>query len=186
MIVGVLGLQGDFREHLQALERMGVERRDVRTPEALQEVDALIIPGGESTTLSKLMNMYGLTPVLQKQARKGFPVYGTCAGAILIAKEVEDGKPQGLGLMDITVARNAYGRQLDSFETDLNIKTIGKFHGIFIRAPKITRCGSGTEILAEQDGDPVLVRQGAMLAGTFHPELTHDSRVHEYFLRMIG
>ncbi len=186
MKIGVLGLQGDFREHLQSLARLGAETRDVRTPQALQEVDALVIPGGESTTLAKLMDNYGLTPVLQARARQGLPIYGTCAGAILIAKEIVGGKPKGLGLMDITVARNAYGRQVDSFEADLSIMGIGKFHGVFIRAPKITRCGRGVEILSQHQGDPVLVRQGSLLAGTFHPELTLDTRVHEYFLRMAS
>ncbi len=185
MRVGVLGLQGDCREHLNVLRRLGVEARDVRTVPDLQGVAALILPGGESTTMARLMAYSGLDKALKERARQGMPVYGTCAGMILLAKEIVDGLPQGLGLIDISVDRNAYGRQVDSFEADLQIKHLGSFHAVFIRAPKIIRCGSGVEVLAEHEGVPVLVRQGRLLASSFHPELTGDTRIHEYFLSMM-
>jgi 5'-phosphate synthase pdxT subunit len=185
MKVGVLGLQGDFREHLLVLKRLGVEGRDVRTREDLKDVDALIIPGGESTTLARLMEKSGLDQALQERHRHGMPLYGSCAGMILLAKEIVENKPRSLGLMDITVSRNAYGRQADSFEADLQIKNIGAFHAVFIRAPKITRSGPHVEVLAEHDGVPVFARQGNVLVSSFHPELTDDTRIHEYFLHMV-
>jgi 5'-phosphate synthase pdxT subunit len=185
MNVGVLGLQGDFREHLSLLARLSAKTRDVRTVEDLESVDALILPGGESTALARLMEKSGLAQALQEHHRNGMPLYGTCAGMILLAKEVLEKKPKGLGLIDITVLRNAYGRQIDSFEADLQIQNIGAFHAVFIRAPKITRCGSHVEVLAEYDGVPVLARQRNVLVSSFHPELTDDTRIHEYFLRMV-
>lgn len=184
--VGVLGLQGDFREHLRMLERLGVSGEDVRTPDDLERVDGLILPGGESTTIARLMRESGLWEAVRGRGRAGMPLYGTCAGMILLAREVTDGKPEPLGLMDISVARNAYGRQVDSFEADLEIRGIGPFHTVFIRAPRVVRWGPEVDVLAELGGAPVLVRQGEFLAGSFHPELTEDARVHEYFLRMIG
>lgn len=186
MKVGVLGLQGDFREHLCVLERLGVEGVDVRTTEDLEGVKALIIPGGESTTLAHLMAQSGLDTAIQERARQGMPIYGTCAGMILLAKEITEGYPQSLGLMDICVERNAYGRQLDSFEADIEVKGLGAFHAVFIRAPKVVRCGPQVEVLAEHEGTAVLVRQGRLLAGSFHPELTDDVRLHELFLKMIS
>ncbi|MCS7198095.1 MAG: pyridoxal 5'-phosphate synthase glutaminase subunit PdxT [Candidatus Bipolaricaulota bacterium] len=187
MRVGVLGLQGDFREHLTVLRSLGVDARDVRTKEQLQELDGLIIPGGESTTIAYLLEKMGMLSALRERGAQGFPIYGTCAGMILLARELNDPYPENrIGLMDITVKRNAYGRQLDSFEVDLQIKHIGEFHAVFIRAPKIVRVGSEVEILAEHDGVPVLVRQKNLLASSFHPELTGDPRVHKYFLEMVA
>ncbi len=186
MRIGVLGLQGDFREHLAVLRSLGVDARDVRTKAQLDEIDGLIIPGGESTTMAYLLEKTGMLPVLRERGEQGFPIYGTCAGMILLAHELNDSSPESrLALMDIAVKRNAYGRQLDSFEADIHIKDIGKFHAIFIRAPKIVRVGPGVEILAEHDGTPVLVRQKNLLASSFHPELTGDPRVHEYFLKIV-
>lgn len=184
MKIGVLGLQGDFREHLLVLKRLGVEGRDVRTIEDLKGIDALIIPGGESTAMAHLMAQNGLDQAVKERHRQGMPLYGTCAGLIVLAKEIVEGKPHGLGLIDITVVRNAYGRQVDSFEADLQIKHMGAFHAVFIRAPKITKCGPQVEVLAEYEGRPVLARQGRVLVSSFHPELTGDTRIHEYFLSL--
>ena len=184
--VGVLGLQGDFREHLRVLERLGVSGQDVRTPDDLKRVDALILPGGESTTIARLLHKGGLWEAVLERGRAGMPLYGTCAGMILLAREITDDQPEPLGLMDISVARNAYGRQVDSFEADLEIRGIGPFHAVFIRAPKVVRCGPEVDVLAELGGAPVLVRQGWILASSFHPELTGDTRIHAYFLQMIG
>lgn len=184
--VGVLALQGDFREHLAVLRRLEVPAQEVRTVEDLEAVDALILPGGESTTIARLMAKSGLDRVIKKRGEAGMPLYGTCAGLILLAKELVEDRPQPLGLLDVTVDRNAYGRQVDSFEADIHIKSMGPFHAVFIRAPKITRCGPSVEILAEHDGAPVLVRQGNLLGSSFHPELTDDTRIHEFFLSFLG
>jgi 5'-phosphate synthase pdxT subunit len=156
-----LGLQGDFREHLAVLRSLGVDARDVRTRAQLDEIEGLIIPGGESTTMAYLLEKMGMLSVLRERGGQGFPIYGTCAGMILLARELNDAYPEHrLALMDIAVKRNAYGRQLDSFEADMSHQRIlGKFHAIFIRAPKVVRVGPGVEILAEHDGAPVLVRQ---------------------------
>ncbi|MFN4219136.1 MAG: pyridoxal 5'-phosphate synthase glutaminase subunit PdxT [Candidatus Bipolaricaulia bacterium] len=187
MRIGVLGLQGDFREHREILRALGVEARDVRTKEQLEDVEGLIIPGGESTTMAYLLEKTGMLSILRERGAQGFPIYGTCAGMILLARELNDSHPENrLALMDISVKRNAYGRQLDSFEADLQIKNIGNFHAVFIRAPKVVQVGSGVEILAEHDGAPVLVRQKNLLASSFHPELTGDPRVHRYFLEMVA
>ena len=184
---GVLGLQGDFAEHLSTLRGLGVDAVDVRRPEQLDEVDALIIPGGESTTIGKLAAHYGIIPKLRERAAAGMPVWGTCAGAIFIASDVP-GHPHPLAeLMDMTVERNAFGRQVDSFEADLEVSALGPepFHAVFIRAPKITRTGPDVEVLARlADGTVVAARQGALLATSFHPELTHDGRFHRYFLSL--
>ncbi len=184
---GVLGLQGDFAEHLSTLRGLGVDAVDVRRPEQLDEVDALIIPGGESTTIGKLAEHYGIIPKLRERAAAGMPVWGTCAGAIFIASDVP-GHPHPLaGLMDMTVERNAFGRQVDSFEADLEVSALGPepFHAVFIRAPKITRTGPEVDVLARlADGTVVAARQGALLATSFHPELTHDGRFHRYFLSL--
>jgi pyridoxal 5'-phosphate synthase pdxT subunit len=184
---GVLGLQGDFAEHLATLDRLGVEGVDVRRPEQLDEVDALIIPGGESTTIGKLARQYGIIEKLQDRVAQGMPVWGTCAGAIFIAKDVP-GHPHPLAsLMDITVERNAFGRQVDSFEADLHVTLLGDepFHAVFIRAPRISRVGPAVEVLARlRDGVVVAARQGRLLATSFHPELTHDERFHRYFLSL--
>ncbi len=183
--VGVLALQGDFSEHLSTLRSIGAEGVDVRRPEQLDDIDALIIPGGESTTIGKLAEKYGIIPKLRERAAQGMPVWGTCAGAIFLAKDVP-GHPHPLAeLMDITVERNAFGRQIDSFEADLEVDGLsgGPFHAVFIRAPKITRLGSGVTALAHlADGTVVAARDGNLLATSFHPELTHDERFHRLFL----
>jgi 5'-phosphate synthase pdxT subunit len=184
---GVLGLQGDFAEHLQTLRDMGVEAIDVRRPEQLAEIDALIIPGGESTTIGKLAAHYGIIPRLRARVAEGMPVWGTCAGAIFMAKDVP-GHPHPIaGLMDMTVERNAFGRQVDSFEADLAIPGIGPepFHAVFIRAPRIASVGPGVTVLAAlDDGTIVAARQGRLLATSFHPELTKDHRLHAHFLSL--
>ncbi len=166
---------------------MGVDATDVRRPEQLEEIDALIIPGGESTTIGKLAAHYGLIPPLRERVAAGMPVWGTCAGAIFIATEVPSHPHPLAGLMDITVERNAFGRQADSFEQDLDIDAIGAtpFHAVFIRAPLIARAGPGVEILARlDDGTIVAAQQGRLLATSFHPELTPDTRLHEHFLSL--
>jgi len=184
---GVLGLQGDFQEHLETLRRMGVEAVDVRRPEQLDDIDALIIPGGESTTIGKLAAQYGIIPRLRDRVAQGMPVWGTCAGAIFMARDVP-GHPHPIaGLMDISVERNAFGRQLDSFEADLAIPRIGAdpFHAVFIRAPRIAHVGHGVEVLAELgDGTVVAAQQGRLMATSFHPELTVDDRLHRHFLSL--
>jgi pyridoxal 5'-phosphate synthase pdxT subunit len=183
---GVLGLQGDFAEHLATLDRLGVAAVDVRRPEQLDEIDALIIPGGESTTIGKLAHQYGIIEKLRDRVAQGMPVWGTCAGAIFIATDVP-GHPHPLAsLMDMTVERNAFGRQVDSFEADLDVPVLGPdpFHAVFIRAPVIKRVGPGVEVLARTGDAVVAARQGRLLATSFHPELTHDDRFHRYFLSL--
>ena len=185
--VGVLGLQGDFSEHLTTLRGIAAEGVDVRRPEQLDDIDALIIPGGESTTIGKLAENYGIIPKLRERAAQGMPVWGTCAGAIFLAKDVP-GHPHPVAeLMDITVERNAFGRQIDSFEADIDVEGMagGPFHAVFIRAPKITRTGPGVVILARlRDGTVVAVRDSTLLATSFHPELTRDERFHRLFLSL--
>jgi 5'-phosphate synthase pdxT subunit len=183
--IGVLGLQGDFREHLQILDRLGISGRDVRTREALEEVDGLIIPGGESTTMVRLLEASGLFTVVQERGRQGWPLYGTCAGMIMLAKVSSPYPKRTLGLIDIDVARNAYGRQIESFEADLEVKSIGKMHAVFIRAPQVTKVGQGVEVLASHQGFAVIARQGKVLVSSFHPELAGETRLHEYFAQMI-
>lgn len=185
--VGVLALQGAFIEHIKTLRRLGVEAVEVRLPEQLAALDALIIPGGESTTIGKLASTYGLLePLRQFAAEK--PVWGTCAGMIMLARDIGRDQPL-LGVMDIAVDRNAFGRQADSFEADLPIPEIGPepFHAVFIRAPIVTRAENGVEVLARlEDGPVVAVRQGKALATAFHPELTPDDRLHRYFLTEVA
>ena len=188
MKVGVLAVQGDFAEHIATLNRIEVGACEVRLPEHLEEVDGLIIPGGESTTLSRLMTIYGLREPVERMARQGKAIWGTCAGMIMMAKEITEKDPVPLQLMDIGVQRNAFGRQIDSFEQDLEIDGFGSrpFHGIFIRAPVIIRVGRNVKVLATlADGRPIAVRQGHLLATSFHPELTDDIRFHEYFLNLV-
>ena len=188
MHVGVLALQGAFREHIYALEAIDARATAVRLPDQLADLDGLIIPGGESTAISKLMVTYGFYEPIAARHTDGMAIWGTCAGAILIAKHVVDGitDQQGLELMDITARRNAYGRQVDSFEVDLDFAHIGEmFHGIFIRAPWIESAGEDVEVLAEQDGHICAARQGRLMATTFHPELTGDPRVHRYFAEQV-
>lgn len=187
MRVGVLGLQGDFQEHLAIFRALGVEGVDVRRPEQLADVDALVIPGGESTTIGKLAERYGFIPALRERARLGMPIWGTCAGAIFLAKDVPGHPHPILGLMDMTVERNAFGRQVDSFEADLDVRGMDgePFHAVFIRAPRIERLGPDVEVLASlDDGSVVAAREGRLLATSFHPELTGDRRFHELFLRL--
>lgn len=191
MRIGVLGLQGDYLEHLHALRRLGVEAVDVRLPQHLEGIDGLIIPGGESTTIGALAERYGLLEPLRRMAAAGRPIWGTCAGMIFLAKDV--GRPQPtLGLMDIRVRRNAFGRQIDSFEVDLEVPALARvgdprpFHAVFIRAPLIEAVGPGVEILARlEDGTIVAAQQGGLLATAFHPELTEDLRFHRYFLELV-
>ncbi len=186
--VGVLALQGDFEAHLRMLQQCGVQGCEVRTVQQLQEVDGLIIPGGESTTIIKLMQRYGLDQAVRQRAAEGMPIYGTCAGLIVMAREIE-GYPQQprLGLLDVAVARNAFGRQVDSFEVDLPVPRLGEqpLRAVFIRAPYVTRTGEQVEVLARLDGKVVLVQQANLLGGAFHPELTDDLRLHRYFVEMV-
>lgn len=187
MKVGVLALQGAFIEHAQRLREVGVEPVEVRLAEQLEGLDGLIIPGGESTTIGKLATSYGLIDPL-RQFAEDKPTWGTCAGMIFLAKDIGIDRQPILGLMDITVNRNAFGRQVDSFETDLKIAPLGDkpFHAVFIRAPLVTEAGSDVEVLATlADGRIVAVQQGHLLATAFHPELTRDARIHRYFLDMI-
>jgi|SRR3989338_1751156 len=185
MIIGVLALQGDFKEHIEILKKCGVDAVEVRLPSDLNEVSGLVIPGGESTTIGKLLDSSGLHDSIVKKYGKGMPIYGTCAGAILLAKKIEGSDQPRLGLLDVNVKRNDYGRQLDSFEAPLDLRRIGKINGIFIRAPIISSIGKNVEILGKEKNNPVLIQQGNILASTFHPELTDDKRVHEYFIKMV-
>ena len=189
MKVGVLAVQGASREHLETLRRLGVEAIGVRLPEEVAASDALIIPGGESTTIGKLMARYGLLEAVKEHAASGKPLLGTCAGMILMAKKIEAAakdQPR-LGVMDIAVERNAFGRQVDSFETDLDFKGVnsGPVRAVFIRAPVIQSVGDGVDVLAVHEGRMVAARQGNLLALAFHPELTDDVRIHKYFLAML-
>jgi 5'-phosphate synthase pdxT subunit len=183
--VGVLALQGDFREHREALERLGVSAPEVRLPKDLEGLDALIVPGGESTTIGRLLRTSHLLEPLRKLAEDGFPIWGTCAGMILLAKRLDDTGVPALEVMDITVRRNAFGRQVDSFEADLPVPLLGDppFHAVFIRAPVIEDIGPTVEVLARlPEGTAVAARQGRLLATAFHPELTRDDRFHRYFV----
>ncbi len=187
MKVGVLDLQGDVREHARALEAAGASAIAVKHPYDLSIVDALVLPGGESTTIGKLLDRYGLLDPIRARARTGMPLYGTCAGMILMATSAAgpDDVEHGLGLLDATVRRNAYGRQVESFEADLDVVGLDEpYRAVFIRAPSVDSVSDGVEVLAELDGDPVLVRQGHLLASSFHPEMTDDGRVHELFLEI--
>lgn len=187
MNVGVLALQGAFREHKQALERLGATVKEIRLPQDLSGLQGVIIPGGESTTMAKLMKAYNLDTGLTTYFEEGGALWGTCAGAIVIAKELLKHPEQPhLGLMDIDVERNAYGRQVDSFEVDVPVKGLKTpFRTIFIRAPRIARVGEGLETLAEFKGDPIMVKGERLLATVFHPELSGDDRVHQLFLETM-
>jgi 5'-phosphate synthase pdxT subunit len=176
MRIGILAVQGNFREHAAMLRRLGAEPVEVRKPEQLAGLDGLVVPGGESTTFVRLMRLYGLEDAIRRFEQ---PVLGTCAGLIVLDRD-------HLGLVDVEVARNAYGRQVSSFEADLDL--VGEdtpLRGVFIRAPRVTGTGDGVEVLAKLDGEPVLLRQGRFLVATFHPELTDDTRVHELFLESV-
>jgi len=185
MKVGVLALQGAFARHLQVLGRLGAAGTEVRTTDDLFEVDALVLPGGESTTMSMLLDSSGLSDAVSERITNGMPVLGTCAGMILLARHVTDGRPdqRSFAAIDIDVQRNGYGRQVDSFEVDLDVTGLDEpFHGVFIRAPVVDRAGDGVEVLAAVDGRPVLCRQEAVVVASFHPEMSADGRIHERFL----
>ncbi len=187
--IGVLALQGDVREHVAALSALGAEVIEIRTPAQLDAVDGLVLPGGESTTLSILLESSGLRPPIEERLAAGMPAFGTCAGMILLAREVLDGRPDqmSLGAIDLSVRRNAFGGQAASFEADLDVSGLdgGPVHALFIRAPVVERSGPTVEVLARIDDRPVLARQGAVLACAFHPELVGDLRLHDLFLTMI-
>jgi len=187
MRVGVLALQGDFREHIAALTAIGIEAIAVKTESEINSVDALILPGGESTTIAKLARIFGVFEVIQQKIAAGFPVYGSCAGLILLANKIIDGAEgqETFGGLEITARRNAFGRQVDSFEGEVDFAGIGKLNGVFIRAPWVEEVGSKVEVLATSHGHPVAVRQGKVLATSFHPELTDDHAVHRYFVEEI-
>jgi 5'-phosphate synthase pdxT subunit len=183
--VGVLALQGAFREHILLLEALGVEADAIRLRDRLADVDGLVVPGGESTAIGKLMDTYGFYDAIRERHAEGMAVWGTCAGAVLLAKEVVGGvaDQRTLELMDVTVRRNAFGRQVDSFEADLDVEGLdGPFRGVFIRAPWIETIGEGVDVIAEYDGHAVAARQGSLMATAFHPELTGDTRMHRLFL----
>lgn len=187
--VGVLALQGAFREHIKSLEKCGVSTVEIKSPDQLDDIDALIIPGGESTTIRKLLEKYKFRSRLDKFYKDGKPIFVTCAGLVLIAKNIK-GEGMGLSYIDVDVERNAYGRQIDSFEELLNINLDGsqngrKFNSIFIRAPKILNVGEKVEILGKFGQEAVLIRENNIIASTFHPELTDDLRIHRYFISMI-
>ena len=186
--IGILALQGDVREHATALLEVGAEPVEVRLPRDLVGLDGLILPGGESTTMRRLIDLYGLRDPIVALATGGAPLYGTCAGMILLANRIADGDEPVLRLLDITVQRNAYGRQLDSFEADVDLPSLGDapVHGVFIRAPVVCDVGPDVEVLAhDPDGRPIAVRQGRVLATAFHPELTPDRRLHRLLLELI-
>ena len=188
MDIGVLALQGAFGAHIRRLAELGVDGREVRQPRDLVGVDGLVMPGGESTTMSNLLASSGLFDEIKARVSDGLPVFGTCAGMILLATEVLDGRPdqRTFGALDATVRRNGYGRQLDSFETDLDVAGLDRpFHGVFIRAPRVEAVGPAVEVLARHQDEAVLLRQGRVMAASFHPELTADGRLHARFVELI-
>jgi 5'-phosphate synthase pdxT subunit len=185
MKAGVLALQGDFREHAQMLAECGATPVLVRTPEELAGVSCLCIPGGESTTIGKLATKYELIGPIRDRAADGMAIFGTCAGMIALANRVEGGEPL-LALLDVEVHRNAYGRQVDSFETDVDVRGVGPVRAVFIRAPQVDHVGDHVEVLAEHGGRPVVVQEGKILAAAFHPEMAGDPRLHEHLLRLAG
>ncbi len=184
VVIGILALQGDVEAHRKVLHRIGAHAALVRDADELARVDGLIIPGGESTTIGKLIDRVGLAQPLRRVAAQGMPIYGTCAGMILLARDIVDSDQPRLGVMDIAVARNAFGRQVDSFEADIEMPAVGDpaVRGVFIRAPYVARTGDSVEVLATYQGVIVGVRQGYLLATAFHPELTDDTRVHRAFV----
>jgi 5'-phosphate synthase pdxT subunit len=189
MKIGVLALQGAFREHIAVLKGLGTEAIEVRLPEQLADLSGLVIPGGESTTISKLMQHYRLVEPLRELARKGTPILGTCAGLIVLAKHLVTNNFETLGLMDITVARNAFGRQVESFEAEIEVPALGKapFRAVFIRAPIIEKVAPAVEVLAKLENDTIVAaRQGKVVVTAFHPELAGDTRFHRYFLDIVG
>ena len=184
--VGVLALQGASQRHVEALAALGAHAVEVRTPGDLSGIDGLVLPGGESTTMSRLLSLAGLYDPIAERLAAGMPAFGTCAGLILLAGEILDGRPdqRSFGVLDVSVRRNAFGRQVDSFETELAVDGLGggAFPAVFIRAPVIERLGEGVDVLSSVDGKPVLCRQGPILAAAFHPELSNDLRLHKLFL----
>ena len=187
--IGVLAVQGAVREHVAAIREVGAEPVEVRLPRDLVDLDGLILPGGESTTMRTLIDAYGLREPIAAMARSGTPMLGTCAGLILLAGRIADGDEPVFGLLDVEVRRNGYGRQLDSFEADLEVASLGEqpMHGVFIRAPLVTDVGAGVEVLArDPDGRPVAIRQGRVLATAFHPELTDDRRLHRLLADLVA
>jgi 5'-phosphate synthase pdxT subunit len=186
--VGVLALQGDVSEHTQVLADLGASTVEVRDPAHLAGVDALVLPGGESTTMSMLLESSGLFEPIADRLSEGMPAFGTCAGMILLATDVLDGRPdqRSFGAIDLAVRRNAFGRQVDSFETTLDVDGVGPVPAVFIRAPYVERAGDGVDVLARVDDHPVLCRQGSVMAAAFHPELSGDLRLHELFLREVS
>ncbi len=182
--VGVLALQGDFEAHAKIISGCGAEAVQVRTADELSTVDSLVIPGGESTTIRKLALEYDLVEPMRKLAEQGMPLFGTCAGMIACAKRIADGDEPLLGVVDVTVRRNAYGRQVDSFETDLTVRGIGDLHAVFIRAPWVEEVGPGVDVLARHGDRPVLVKQRAVVLAAFHPELAGDDRLHRFALEL--
>jgi len=187
MQIGVLALQGAFAAHADCLTTIGVQSVEVRNPEQLGSVDALLMPGGESSTMSQLLESSGLFDPIASRIADGMPVFGTCAGMILLASEILDGRSdqRSFSAIDISVRRNAFGRQVDSFEATIN-SSVGDFQGVFIRAPRIERVGDEVEVLGSINDEPVLVRQGNVLAASFHPELSNDARLHEYFVSITA
>ena len=186
MRVGVLALQGDVREHVAILGRLGAETAEIRRPEDLEDLDGLILPGGESTTIGKLATLYGLVEPLEKVIAAGLPTYGTCAGLILLAEALTEGEQPLIGVLDVVAHRNAFGNQNQSFEVDLDIVGLEEpFRAVFIRAPWVAEVGDGVEVLARWAEHPVMVRQGHIMASAFHPELTADGRIHQMLLDMI-
>tara|TARA_B100001146_G_scaffold211992_1_gene211077 strand:+ start:226 stop:819 length:594 start_codon:yes stop_codon:yes gene_type:complete len=187
--IGILAIQGDVKEHTLVLNKIGAEVVEVRLPDELEGLDGLVIPGGESTTIIQLIDLYGLRKPLISKIQAGMPAWGTCAGMVVLAGSLIDEKPDPLHLMDIEVSRNAFGAQINSFETFISVKDIGepKIRAVFIRAPVVTKVGKNVEIMAKLENDiPVCVRDGNMLATAFHPELTQDTRIHQYFVDLAN
>ena len=186
MLIGVVAVQGAVSEHIDMLKRLEVEAIPVKTKEDINSVDGLILPGGESTTIGRLLHLYNIDTVIKKRAMEGMPIFGTCAGMILLSKHINSYDQPTLGLIDATIVRNAFGRQIDSMEVDLTIKGFDSpFHAIFIRAPVVKEVGEGVEVLSEIPQGIVFIRQGNVLASSFHPELGTDLRIHKYFLDMV-
>ena len=187
--IGILAIQGDVKEHTLVLNKIGAEVVEVRLPDELEGLDGLVIPGGESTTIIQLIDLYDLRKPLISKIQAGMPAWGTCAGMVVLAGSLIDEKPDPLHLMDIEVSRNAFGAQINSFETFISVKDIGepKIRAVFIRAPVVTKVGKNVEIMAKLENDiPVCVRDGNMLATAFHPELTQDTRIHQYFVDLAN
>jgi len=187
-LIGVVSYQGDFQRHIAMLNGLGVATREVRNSQDLLGVHGVVLPGGESTTIGMLMERYGVAEALKQRASEGMPVFGTCAGVILLAEEILNSTQPRLGLLPVSVERNAYGRQIESFEAGLNSPMFGAtaLVGVFIRAPRIRRWSPEVEILADFEQEPILIRYRSILGATFHPELTQDTRIHRYFLEMVN